>query len=75
MNPLDRILERKTIQTSLSSNENEIFEGRITNGDFSWLIEQAEKLKKVEKVMGLSHADSFDRHEAIEEIRCILEFY
>jgi hypothetical protein len=45
------------------------------DSDYKWLIERAEKLKKIERVMGLCHADSFDRYEAIEEIKEIIEFY
>lgn len=43
--------------------------------DFNRLIEQAKILGKIERVMGLSHADCFNKEDAIREIEDILGYY
>lgn len=52
------------------------FNGHWLSGhDIKWLISQVETLTEIQQAMGLSHADCFNEHEAIEEIKRILEFY
>lgn len=45
------------------------------HNDVEWLIEEAETLKKIKRIMGLSHADSFNKVDAINEIIDILEYW
>lgn len=57
-----------------SIKEQHELEIPLTENEIDWLIEEAEKLNDIKKAMGLSHADSFNIGEAINDIRNILEF-
>lgn len=75
MNKLHEIKSFVGVLKKLEDDGSLVESTKVLMPHFEWLISQVETLKEIQQVMGFSHADSFNEHEAIEEIKTILNYH